>query len=145
MRVERYNPSTMVRLSSDETSVDFGTVTRGQHNSQTVVLKPVAEAETFTKLALFLESNGGLNHTNFGNFKSADSIPGIEPGDARLSDFFVQASGVSDFAAYAEISDWGVDFDPDTPEYVWLDAEAGTSERNLGGTTINLRFLFEYV
>jgi hypothetical protein len=135
----------MALISSDATTVDFGTVARGQHNSKTVAIRPVAVAEMFSQIALFLENNGGLDHTVFGKFKSATPIAGIEPGDPRLSDYFVQAPGVSDFSAWTELSDYGLELDAGTPEYVWIDAEAGTSETNLGDTTINLRFVFEYV
>lgn len=144
MRVETYDPVTMTLLESDASTVDFGAVARGHFNSQAVVIRPAAVSETFTQLALFLESNGGLDHTKFGKFKSSSPILGIEPDDDELSDFFTQASGVSDFENYGEISDYGLGLDPVTPEYIWMDAEAGTSETNLGATTINLRFVFEY-
>lgn len=145
MRVETYDPDTMTLLDSNATIVDFGTVARGHFNEHAVVIRPAAVSETFSQLALFLENNGGLDHTKFGKFKSATPILGIEPGDSFLSDFFTQARGVSDFANYAVISDYGIGFDPVTPEYAWMDAEAGTSELNLGNVTINLRFVFEYV
>lgn len=146
MRVESYNPETMVLLESDATSVDFGTVARGHHNSQTVAVRPRAgEGETLSRLALFLEDNASLNNTQFGKFKYATPIAGIEPGDPRLSDFFTPAPGVSDFENYGVLSDYGLPMDADTPEYVWMDAEAGASETNLGDKTVNFRFVFEYV
>jgi hypothetical protein len=146
MRIETYNPVTMDLLESDADQVDFGTVSRGHHNSNTVAIRPVStDGEVYTQLALFLEDNAGLDHTQFGKFKSSMAIPDIQPGDPRLSDFFIQASGVSDFANYGEISDYGLPLDAGSPEYIWMDAEAGTSELNLGDATINLRFVFEYV
>jgi hypothetical protein len=145
MRIETYNPETMVLLESDAALVDFGTVARGHYNSQAVVVKPVAVGEVLSKLALFLEDNADLNHTKFGKFKSATSVLGIEPGDDELSDFFVRAAGVSDFTNYSEISDYGLPLDHNSPEYVWMDAEVGTAETNLGEAIINLRFVFEYV
>jgi len=146
MRVESYNPETMVMLESDTTSVDFGTVARGHHNSQTVSVRPVASGgETLSRLALFLEDNASLNNTQFGKFMSTTAIAGIEPGDDRLSDFFTPAPGVSDFENYGELSDYGLLMDPDSPEYAWMDAEAALSEVNLGDATVNFRFVFEYV
>jgi len=146
MRIESYNPETMVMLESDAASVDFGTVARGHHNSTAVSVRPVAGAgETLSRLALFLEDNADLNNTQFGKFKWPTPIAGIEPGDPRLSDYFIPAPGVSDFEDYGELSDYGVPMDPDTPEYVWMDAEAATSEMNLGDKTVNFRFVFEYV
>lgn len=144
MRIETYNPETMVLISSDDTSVDFGTVSRGHHNSQTVVIRPQAVSETISQLALFLENNDGLNHTVFGRYKSVTPTTGIEPGDSRLSDYLVQVPGVSDFSRWSELSDYGLGLNATAPEYVWLDAEAGSSETNLGDATINLRFVFEY-
>jgi len=140
MRVETYNPDTMAVISSDVTSVDFGTVARGNHVSQVVALRPVTVPETFTQLALYLEDNAGLDHTAFTSFKSATPVLGILPGDSELSDPLYPAHGASDFVP----SDLGINFDPVAPEYVWLDAEVGTAETNLGDATINLRFVFEY-
>jgi hypothetical protein len=146
MRVESYNPATMVLITSDTTSVDFGTVARGRHNSQAVVVKPVAEGgETLSRLALFLENNADLGHCQFGKYKSSVATQGIVPGDDELSDYFTQSRGVSDFENYGVLSDHGLPMDPDTPEYVWLDVEVGTGEVNLGDSTVNFRFVFEYV
>jgi len=145
MRVETYNPETMALIESDATQVDFGTVSRGHYNAQCVVVRAVAVTETLSKLALFLEDNAGLDHTKFGKYRNASPLTGLEPGDDELSDFFVETPGVSDFASYSEISDWGLPLDHAAPEYVWMDAEVGTAETNLGDAAINLRFVFEYV
>lgn len=145
MRIESYNPQTMVMLESDTSSVDFGTVARGHHNSTAVSVRPVAGGgETLSRLALFLEDNASLNNTQFGKFKNATKILGIEPGDDYLSDYFIPTPGVSDFENYGELSDYGLPMDPDSPEYVWMDAEASTLESNLGDKTVNFRFVFEY-
>jgi len=146
MRIEKYDYETMDLIASDATQVDFGTVARGHHNSQTVAIRPVAGmGETYMQLALFLEDNGGLGHTQFGKYKNAATIPGIEPGDPRLAPFFIQAIGVSDFTNYGILSDYGLPLDATSPEYIWMDAEASMYETNLGPATTNWRFVFEYV
>lgn len=145
MRIETYDPESMEIIESDATQVDFGTVARGHYNSQAVVVRPVAVSETFSRLAMFLEDNDGLNHTRFDKFKSAVPILGVEPGDPLFSDYFTQAFGVSDFTNFENISDYGIVFDHTSPEYVWMDAMVGTSENNLGDAVVNFRFIFEYV
>lgn len=131
-------------ISADVTGVDLGDVLRGSHNETAVVVKPVADVgENITLLAMFLEDNNGLTHTQFGKFKSATAIQGITPGSDYLSDYFVETPGIEDVTGIYAFSDNGLVLDASTPEYVWLDAEAGTTESS-GATNINYRFVFEY-
>lgn len=145
MKIEAYNPADMQKIADDITGVDFGAVVLGNHNSEAVVIRPVADGGTFNQLALFLEDDNGLSHCQFGMYKSATPVAGILPGDPRLSDYFIETMGISDASQIAEYSDQGLVLDAGTPEYVWLDVEAGTGETNLGASTVNLRFVFEYV
>lgn len=145
IKIESYNPVDMQKLADDVTGIDFGSVVRGNHNSTAVVIKPVADGGTFDQLALFLEDDGGLNHCQFGKYASSSPITGIEPGDNRLSDYFVEASGVSDVSEIPGLSDDGIVLTAGAPEYVWIDVEAGIGETNLGAQGVNFRFVFEYV
>jgi len=145
MKISSYNPTTMDLLLSDTTTVDFGNSVRGTHAPNVVVIKPVAETETITTLAMFLEDNADLNHTSFERFSSSTAITGIEPGDPRFSNFFILAAGISDVSQIPEYSDYGLMLTPSDPEYVWMDALVGSNESTYGASAINYRFLFEYV
>jgi len=145
MVIHQYNPATMVETSSDVTGVDFGDVIKGHHAPNVVAIKPYADpGDNFESLAMFLESNGGLDHTVFGKYKSSTAITGIEPGDDYLSDYFVQVSGISDPSQVGAYSDYGLILDAADPEYVWIDAEPGTNEVVYGAPNVNFRFVFEY-
>ena len=141
MKVSRYNPATMALISDDITGIDFGTVVIGKFCDNTMVIKPVAETEDLTLLALYLEDRASLDHTRFGLYKSQTEITGINPGDSRLNTYLIEAPGVSD---YSQFSDYRVAMDPDNLEYTWLDAKVGTNETSFGAASINLRFVFEY-
>jgi hypothetical protein len=145
MKIYKYDPEDMSEISSDATGVDFGDVIKGHHAPNVVAIKTYAYPEDhFTSLAMFLESNGGLDHTVFGKYKSSTAITGIEPGDDYLSDYFVGVSGISDPSQVAEYSDYGLILDAADPEYVWIDAEPGTNEVVYGSKSVNFRFIFEY-
>lgn len=144
MKIASYNPTTMNMLLSDTTEVAFGRVIRGNHADSLIVVKAVPETENLDMLAMFLENNAGMNHTRFSNFKSPTAITGIEPGDPRLSNFFVQVTGISDLAGVQEYSDWGVVLNASAPEYTWLDVLVGNTETPLNTAGINYRFVFEY-
>ncbi|MBD3261252.1 MAG: hypothetical protein GF334_06140 [Candidatus Altiarchaeales archaeon] len=145
MKVETYNPSNMQLISGDVSGVDFGTVVRGNHNGTAVVILPKAEGgETLSALALFLENNGGLNHSQFGKYKSSTATQGITPGSNYLSDYFVEARGVSDLTNLSALSDRGLVLTASSPEYIWMDVEVGNSESSLGEESVNFRFIFEY-
>jgi hypothetical protein len=149
MRVETYNPTTMSLVSSDVTGVDFGDIIRGKPSGNAVVIKPVATIESsFVELAMFLENSDGLNHTQFGKFKSDAAITGITPGSDYLSDFFMPITGISDVSMLSVYSDFGLLFNLDGGglpyEYAWMDADADVSETSLGSSTVNFRFVFEY-
>lgn len=141
MKVNQYDPHDQTE-TLDVSSVDFGTVIKGKHNDEAIVLQPDWEAETPISLAMFLESDDGLSHSQFGKFKSSSFISDVLPGSSYLSDHFVPITGIqtSDISTY---SDFGLVLNAATPEYVWVDAEAGFSE-TAGSASINLRFVFEY-
>ena len=145
MKIETYNPTNMQMVSSDVTGVDFGNVVRGNHNTSAVVIRPVADGGTFDQLALFLENAGGLTHCQFGKYVNSAAVTGITPGDPQLSDYFVEAAGISDVSQIAGLSDNGIVLDAGAPEYIWVDVEAGVGETNLGAQSVNFRFVFEYV
>jgi hypothetical protein len=138
----------MSRVSSDVTGVDFGDIIKGKPSGNTVVIKPVYDGMSFTELALFLEDTEGLNHTQFGKFKSDIAITGITPGSDYLSDFFMPITGISDISMLSVYSDFGLVFQLDGRgcpyEYAWMDAETDVSETQMGDTTVNFRFVFEY-
>jgi len=144
MKISTYNPVDMVQISAGVSGVDLGNVLRGNHNETAVVVKPVADTgENLTLLAMFLEDNADLTHTQFGKFKSATPIQGITPGSNYLSDYFVETPGIQDVSGIYAFSDNGLLLNASAPEYVWLDAEAGSTETS-GSTTVNYRFVFEY-
>ena len=145
MKIESYNPTDMTMLSADVTGVDFGVTIKGQHSTNVIVVRPVATSETLTELALFLEDNDGLDHTQFGKYKSSVATPGITPGSNYLSDYFIPVPGVSDTSMLTTLSDFGLVYTPSSPEYTWVDAEAGVSETEIGSSSVNLRFVFEYI
>jgi hypothetical protein len=143
MRIETYLPSDMSLLSADATGVDFGEAFIGQH-SNVVAIRPFVTTEvSFESLALFLEDSGGLGHTQFGKYKNGSPIQGITPGSDYLSDFFIPVPGVSDASLIGVYSDFGLVFEGSSPEYAWIDAEAGPSE-TAGSASVNFRFVFEY-
>ena len=141
MKISRYNPSTMALISEDITGINFGSVRLGTFCNETVVIKPVAEYEQLTLLGFYLENRGGLEHTRFGIYKSGTGATGITPGDPRLNTYLMEASGVSDYSQY---SDYRITFDPESPEYAWLDIKPGTNETSYGAASLNFRFVFEY-
>lgn len=141
MKIGSYNPVNMTLIDDDITGVNFGSAVKGQYAPNVVVLRPTLEmADTFDQLELFLEDNAGLDHTRFGNLKSAHALYNLHPSDARISDFFIGHPGVSDFI----YSDDGVILDPVTPEYIWMNALVGTAETVYGTSNVNFRFVFEY-
>jgi hypothetical protein len=145
MRIETYNPTDMSVLESDATGVDFGVAIKGQH-SNVVAVRPINSSPdtNFLEIALFLENNAGLNHTQFGKFKSSTAIPGITAGSDYLSDYFVQVTGISDTSMISTFSGFGLLYNAANPEYTWIDAEAGLSETTIGDSNVNFRFVFEY-
>jgi len=144
MRIETYNPTDMSVLESDATGIDFGVAIKGQH-SNVVAVRPIKTDETnFVALALFLENNAGLDHTQFGKFKSSSAIQDVTAGSDYLSDYFVQVTGISDTSMISTFSGFGLLYDAVNPEYTWVDAEAGLSETTLGDSNVNFRFVFEY-
>lgn len=144
MKIQQYDPTDMSLLSSDVTGVDFGSGVAGQHCPNVIAIKPTAETETFQSLALFLEDNSGMDHTQFGKYKSSSAIPGITAGSDYLSDYLIEVEGISDAMLIPQYSDQGIVFDAGSPEYAWLDAGIGLNETTLGSNSINLRFVFEY-
>lgn len=146
MRIESYNPADMQVVHSDVTGVDFGTAVKGNHASEVVAIRPVLEmGDVLTALALFLENDAGLDHTQFGKYKSHIATQGIEPGSAYLSDYFTEQNGLSDIMSAWAVSDQGLVLDPSNPEYIWMDAGVGSTEDQFGASTTNFRFIFEYV
>jgi hypothetical protein len=144
LKISSYNPVDMTLLSADATGIDFGEVIIGQHNTEAVAIKPVADGITFTALALFLESANGVDHSQFGKYKSSTAVLGITPGSDYLSDSFIPITGISDASLIGVYSDFGIVYDNTTPEYSWLDVEAGSAETAIGSSTVNFRFVFEY-
>jgi len=146
MKVEQYNPSDMQLLDSDVTGVDFGNVVKGNHNDEAIVVKPVADmGMDFQILAMFLEDNAGLDHSQFGKYQNSTGVTGVTPGSNYLSDYFVETPGISDAADIGSVSDNGILFNAGAPEFAWLDVEVGSSETVLGQSSVNYRFVFEYV
>ena len=41
-------------------------------------------------------------------------------------------------------TDYRVSYNPENPEYTWLDARVGTNETVFGNSNVNFRFVFEY-
>jgi hypothetical protein len=144
LKISSYNPSDMTLISADATGIDFGEVIIGQHNAEAVAILPVADGITFTALALFLENANGVDHSQFGKFKSSEAVQGILPGSDYLSDSFIPVTGISDASMIGVYSDFGIVYDSTTPEYSWLDVEAGSAEDAIGNSTVNFRFIFEY-
>lgn len=144
MILNTYNPIDMSLVGSDISRVDFGGVVKGQHNSSPVVLKPILEpGASMSRLALYLENSGGLGHSQFGKYKNQEAITGLMPGSDQLSDHFTVQEGISDFINFESTSDYGIVLNPEVPEYLWLDVQAGNSE-NRGVAQVNFRFIFEY-
>lgn len=141
MKISRYNPSSMDLISDDITGIDFGNIVLGRFCESTVVIKPEAEAEQLVLLGMYLEDRAGLDHTRFGLYKSQTATAGILPGDSRLNTYLLEAAGVSD---YSQFSDYRVSYNPENPEYTWLDARVGTNETVFGNSNVNFRFVFEY-
>ena len=146
MKLNSYNPVDGSLLTSDTTSVDFGSVIQGYHNTTAVVVQPYDDTESLTisNLAMFLEDRGSFASCAFGKFSSGSLITGIEPGDNYLSDNFTAINGVSDFTNYSGTSDLGLVLNTECTDYVWLDVEIGTSQSAISGGTINYRVVFEY-
>lgn len=145
MIINTYNPQDMSLTSSGVTGVDFGDILKGQHNSQPIVIKPEIElGESFTQLAFYLEAVNGLSHSQFGKYKSSEATIGVLSGSAYLSDHFTVQEGISDFYNFENTSDTGLVLDSGNPEYIWLDAQAGSGEIS-GSNQVNFRFVFEYV
>jgi hypothetical protein len=145
MIINTYNPTTMALEESDVTGIDFGDVLKTQHNSSPVVLKPVLEdGETLSQLAFYLESTNGLDRSTFGKYKSTEAVMGIPSGSDYLSDHFIVQEGISDFFDFEGTSDAGLTIDPSSPEYLWLDVQAGSAETG-GDAQVNFRFVFEYI
>lgn len=143
MKVKRYDPDTGAVLSTDLTSVDFGTVVLGKHIHNAVVVQPYSETETISRIELFLEDRDIFANCAFKGFKSPTFIPGIQTSDIRLSDNLYLSHGASDFV----LSNNGIPLNSigygENGDYVWLDALVGTSQTP-GSGTINYRFVFEY-
>lgn len=142
MKISRYNPSTMALISNDITGLDFGDMTLGNFCQSAMVIRPVAETEDLILLGLYLEDRANLEHTRFGLYKSQTPITGIDPGNELINTYLMEAPGVSDYSQY---SDYRISYDVDNPEYTWLDAKAGTNETVFGDSSINFRFVFEYI
>jgi len=144
MIINTYDPTNMSLIESDVTGVDFGDVLKSQHCIRPVVLKPVVDfGETLSQLAFYLESNNGLDHSQFGKYKNANAIEGIPAGGDYLSDHFVVQEGISDFLNFENTSDAGIVLNPENPEYIWMDVQAGSAETG-GAAQVNFRFVFEY-
>ncbi len=145
MRIESYDPSDMSLNSSSVTGVAFGNVVKGNHNTTAVAIRPAIDGDTFTQLALFLENDAGMDHTQIGKFLTSVATQGITPGSDYLSDHFTEVTGISDISQIAQYSDNGLVFNAATPEYAWMDADVGLTETTLGVSSVNFRFVFEYV
>lgn len=137
-RIESYDPDDMSLISSDITSVDFGGIIRGKHCSKVCIVKPITEG-TITELGLFLENNGGFSNAQFGFLGLSTLSSDITPGSAIMSDHFTENQDVSDFVT----SDYGLMLTPETPGYIYLDAQIGLGS-TIGSGTVNYRFVFEY-
>ena len=139
---ERYNPITMGLIDGDITGMDFGYTIQRNYSSKVEVLKPRPSPGMYmTKLALFLEDDGGLTGSDFGKYWGHTEVYGMSPRDPRLSDLFIETPNISGFPI--DPNHYGIEFDPMDPEYAWLNFKAGITE-NLGPASINYRFLFEY-
>lgn len=141
MKISQYNPVNMNLISDDVTGVDFGVAKLGDFCTNVIAIKPVAETEILTAISLFLEDRANLDHTRFGLYKSATPINGIVPGDSRLDTYLVESPGVSDLVMFSGNQ---TALNASDPEYVWLDAKAGSTEDTFGASTVNYRFVFEY-
>jgi hypothetical protein len=143
MKIDLYNPTNGSRLAEDVRGINFGTVVAGQHSLLPVLIKPEKTVEdSFSAMKLFLQSNGGLNHSNFGHYKSDSFVSGIDHSN-HLTGHFLLATGVTG-TTYTGVSGVDISIASGVPQdYVWLDVQTGGSE--IGSTSaINFRFVFDY-
>jgi len=137
MKVQTYNPNTLLLDQDSVTGVDFGTVFQGNHCEEVVIVRPQTTTEAnFLQLKMFLQDQGGFTQTEFGHYQNEVLTGGITPGSPYLSDNFALTTN-------PQITGDGVDFNASNPEYLWLDAETGDREKG-SSDTVNYRFVFEY-
>lgn len=136
MKVRQYTISNGVALVDSITGIDFGSMNPGAHCANAVAIKPIKTSETnFLTMKLFLQNKGGFNNSSFGYLKYSSFINNISAGSSFLSDHFTLNAIPSLTGAGA------VTLTAATPEFVWLDVQAGASEN---GFTHAARYQFQY-
>jgi len=144
MKIDLYNPTNGSLLAESVSGLNFGSVVAGQHCTLPILVKPEKTVEeSFSSMKLFLQSNGGLNNSHFGHFKSDSFVTGINHTN-HLTGHFLLATGIVSGTAYTGVSGLDISLSEGNPQdYVWLDIQTGTSE--IGSTSsINFRFVFDY-
>lgn len=136
MKITQYNPVNGAELADQVTGINFGAMQPGSHSTNAIVIKPVVTTESsFTELKLFLQSKGGFTSTQFGYFLNSTFVSGLVGGSAQISGHFTVNSNPSLTGAGA------VNFTAGTPEYAWLDVQAGLNEN---GFTTQARYIFVF-
>jgi len=137
MKIQVYNPNSLLLEQDDATGIDFGTTFQGSHCEEAIIIKPVATNESsFVQMKMALQNQGGLTKSSFGYYLNENLATGILPGSNLLSDHF-------DLNESPSITGEGVELDASNPEYVWMDVQAGDKETG-SSSSVNFQFSFEY-
>jgi hypothetical protein len=145
MKIRAYSPQTGNLLAEDITGINFGNVRQGMHGVMPVLIRPYADVESLSGLALFLQNAGGFSQTKYGYYTNSQFVAGVhsytatDSSEPAISDHLTETSDPSQFSDGVPL---GVNA-KGYGDYVWLDVEAGAAETG-STSSINYRFLFEY-
>ena len=145
MKIRAYSPQTGNLLVDDASGINYGNVRQGLHGALPVLIRPYADTETLSSLALYLQNNGGFSQSNYGYFVNSDFVPDVhswtsdDPAYPAISDHFTEVSDPPQPSGGVNIGIDGAGYG----DYVWLDVQAGQTETG-STSSINYRFIFEY-
>jgi len=147
MKIGAYNPRTGDQISDNIVGINFGNVKKGMHSSIPILVRPEIEDESIIGLEMYLQNNGGFDHTEFGYFSNKNfvQVKSYDPevtGDTSyyyISDHFVEVPSPPDITGGVPLSI----HEDSYSDYVWLDVNPSSLETG-GTTSINYRFIFEY-
>jgi hypothetical protein len=147
MKVSFYNPANGALVAEAATGFTFGAVRRGSHCDSPILIRPAKTVENnILEMKMFLQANGGLDHSHFGHFTSDGFVTGVDYTNI-LSDHFTLATGVTGWPVSGASGVSGLDIvcaSGQPQGYVWLDLEVGENEVAVGRKSMNYRFCYDY-